>query len=100
MTKAEIVIRKALFDTYSVEEVKKAPKSIQLKNIDEEYDGFVIEQEYYDYGEIFYFAAALFIIETNGQLVPLAGITNIGYRPEEAIEELAKVMERFKKEAG
>lgn len=98
MTKAEEIIKKVVFGTFTTAEIKESPKTIRIYDIDKEYGDFAVEQSYHDCGEIFYFYVSLFLIEYDGSLVPLAGMSNIGGNPDEVIEELATVMERTKKE--
>ena len=97
MMNAKEVIRKALFETYTIDELKKEPKTIMLQDIDENYWEFVVKQEFVDHGEVFYWIASLFVVarKTYPEVIPLINISNIGYKPDEAIEEMAKVIMRL-----
>lgn len=97
---AKTVIRRALFEIYTIDEIKREPRTVMLQDIDKAYWEFVVKQEFVDYGKVFYFTASLFVVtqETFPEVVPLIIASNIGYRPEEIIEEMAKVITRMLEE--
>ena len=92
------VLRKAIFETYTIDEIKAGAKAVRLGDIDEKYSDFAIEQGFMDYSDIYYFHVSLFLIEYDGQLVPLVGMSNIAYDPQEVIDEMANVMQRVLKQ--
>ena len=98
---AKEVIKKAVFDAHSVEAIKEKPKVIFLQDIDKTYWEFVLKHEFVDHGDVFYFRVTLFLVdEDHFEPIPLISTTNIGYRPNEMIEEFAKVMDRALAEYG
>ena len=98
MTGIKDVLEKAIFKTYTTDEIKDGVKSVRLGDIDKKYVDFAIEQGFMDYGDIYFYHVSLFLIEYDGHLVPLVVMSNVAYNPEEVIEEMAKVIQRILKQ--